>query len=271
MKQKTQINKLLARELATRALDAPPAWAKYALGQDLWEMQGQILLSLRDHRRTAVKACHASGKSYVAASAVLWWLDKYEDGMVVITAPTWIQVKKVLWGEIHSALTASPLDWPTAMQAELIFSPNHYAIGRSTSHGVNVQGFHGGHVLFLVDEASGIPKDIWDGIDSISAGGDVRVLAIGNPIGVDSEFYQFFHRFRADWNTLTISAYDTPNIKGLSPEDIKQLDAKGLDNNVMPKLITRRYVREKLDNFGTDSPEYQMRCLLYTSPSPRDS
>lgn len=47
-----------------------------------------------------MKACHASGKTFVAAVAVLWWITRFRDGIVVTTAPTWTHVQRVLWGEM---------------------------------------------------------------------------------------------------------------------------------------------------------------------------
>jgi len=35
----------------------------------------------------AVKACHAPGKTYVAGGAVLWFLSRYPDAIVLTTAP----------------------------------------------------------------------------------------------------------------------------------------------------------------------------------------
>jgi hypothetical protein len=65
-------------------------FARVVLGADLWKMQHEILTALGRHSRVAVKACHASGKSYAIAAAVLWWLVTHRDGIVVTTAPTWL-------------------------------------------------------------------------------------------------------------------------------------------------------------------------------------
>jgi len=90
---------------ATEAADIlsdPVRCASFLLKSSLWAKQQEILLSVNTHRKTAVKACHASGKTYVAAGAALWWLITHPNGIVVTTAPTWMQVERVLWGEIHA-------------------------------------------------------------------------------------------------------------------------------------------------------------------------
>ena len=40
-------------------------------------------------------------KSFAIAIAVLWWIVTHRDGIAVTTAPTWVQVQKVIWVEIR--------------------------------------------------------------------------------------------------------------------------------------------------------------------------
>ena len=82
------------------------------LRQDLWPLQEAILRAVASRSRVAVKACHASGKTFVAAVAVLWLVTRYRDGIVVTTAPTWTQVEKLLRGEIHQTWRASRAPFP---------------------------------------------------------------------------------------------------------------------------------------------------------------
>jgi hypothetical protein len=90
----------------------PVRFCNGLLRQDLWPLQESILRSVASRPRIAVKACHASGKTFVAAVAVLWFVTRYRDGIVVTTAPTWTQVEKLLWGEIHRAVQSSRIAFP---------------------------------------------------------------------------------------------------------------------------------------------------------------
>jgi len=123
------------------------------LRQDLWPLQEAILRAVASRSRVAVKACHASGKTFVAAVAVLWFVTRYRDGIVVTTAPTWTQVEKLLWGEIHRAVQSSRIAFPQLSKTELRIGAGNYALGLSTNEGVRFQGFHG-RVLIVVDEAA---------------------------------------------------------------------------------------------------------------------
>lgn len=250
----------LRLQQATRArYDDPARFVDAVLGHDIWTMQAQILRSVRDNRRTAVKACHSSGKTYVASEAVLWWLHQYEDAIVVTTAPTWTQVERLLWGEIHKALAGSSMRVPIVNQTELMYGPGHYAIGLSTNEGVKFQGFHGAHVLIVLDEAPGVRGDIWEAIEGISAGGRVHLLALGNPTLASGPFYDAFTRDASLWNCFTIDAFDTPNLHGLTLPELLTLPDADLDGNERPYLVTRRWVHDRYRSWGESSPLWQAR------------
>ena len=51
----------------TKYQDDPVAFVQEALHETLWSKQKEILESVRDNKRTAVPACHAPGKSHIAA------------------------------------------------------------------------------------------------------------------------------------------------------------------------------------------------------------
>ncbi len=243
----------------------PALFAECVLGCDLWWMQRQIMRSVAATPRTAVKACHASGKTMMAALAVLWWIARYKDAIAITTAPTWEQVRDLLWGEIHKALPRSRFIFPPANQTELRLGAGNYAIGLSTNRGVRFQGFHAEHLLIVMDEAPGVEGDIWEAIEGARAGGQVRLLALGNPTIASGPFHDAFTTNRDGWNTFTIDAFDTPNLAGMSLDDIRAM-RRGLPEESpefavrpRPYLVTRRWVYEKFWEWGERSPLWQAR------------
>jgi hypothetical protein len=206
----------MATTLNAEILADPVGFTAGILGHDIWRIPAQILESVAKNRRTAVKSCHASGKTFSSAEAVIWWITRYRDGIAVTTAPTWVQVQKLLWGEIRKALPTSRITYPTPLGTELKLAEGNYALGLSTNEGVRFQGFHAGHILFVLDEAPGVDVAIWEAIEGASAGGDVHILAIGNPVIASGPFHEAFHENRERWSTFTISAFDTPNLAGIS-------------------------------------------------------
>jgi phage terminase large subunit len=141
-----------------------------------------------------------------------------------------------------------------------MLGPNHYAIGISTNEGERFQGFHG-DVLVILDEAPGVKPRIYEAIEGIRAGGDVRILALGNPTIASGPFYDAFTANREGWNLITISAFDTPNLEGYTVESLLELPEEELDNNPIPYLTTRRWVKEKYREWGPGHPVWESRVL----------
>jgi phage terminase large subunit len=276
------------------AVPFPDRFAKECFGTDLWKTQVDILNALLTKPRVAVKACHSSAKTHTAAIAVLWFLAKYTEVVVVTTAPTWGQVERLLWGEIHAAVLKSKLNFGEVLNTEIHLGPKRLAYGLSTSvtksdEGVKFQGIHAANVLMILDEAPGVHPKIWEAIEGARAGGNVRVLAIGNPTMASGPFHDAFTENRGDsariadveavldgkpnnagWTCFTISAFDTPNLIGIpgktNDEKLKRLlvmSDKELDSDeqIRPYLTRRRWVKEKYYEWGEGHPLWESRVL----------
>ena len=102
-------------------------FAKRILGQDPWRVQQEILQSVATNPLTAVKSCHASGKTYNAAAVALWFLLRWPESIVITTAPTFRQVK-VMRGEIAEARKRSRIALPDGRATELKLGDKSYAV-----------------------------------------------------------------------------------------------------------------------------------------------
>jgi phage terminase large subunit len=247
----------------------PVLFANHVLGVSLWEREAEILQSIRTNRRTAVKACHGVGKTFTLAVGTLWWLARYPEGIVLTTSPTQRQVRTQLWSEIHRLVEGAKVPYPQLKTTELKFrDDNNFAIGFSTNQAENFQGYHGKYVLIIADEAPGIESGIWDAVAGVMAGGKVHVVMAGNPTIPSGAFFDAFTRERGLWNCFTIDAFDSPNLEGLSIEQLLRLDpAEGgpLDRNPFPYLATKRWVYDQYRVWwhGSDSssPNWLSRVL----------
>jgi hypothetical protein len=90
----------------------PVLFATHVLGLDLWPKEVEILRSIKNHRRTAIKACHGVGKTFTLAVAALWWLARYREGIVLTTSSTQRQVRTQLWLEIHKLVKGAKIRYP---------------------------------------------------------------------------------------------------------------------------------------------------------------
>ena len=249
-------------------MDDPVEFQRVWLGRSLWEKEREIARAVKRHSLVAVKGCHASGKTFTASGMPLQHLTAYTDGKAFVTAPTLRQVK-TFWEEISLARRCGPMAGilPEPTTAALRIAENRYAIGASSSRGVNLQGLHGGHVLIITDESPGVQSDIWDAIEGIRAGGDVHVLKLGNPTVPSGPFYDSFTSQSAAHHCITISAFDTPNLQredGSGPltiEELERMTPERLAWKPYPYLVSRAWVLDRWKAWGPGHPSYQSRVL----------
>lgn len=261
-------------EIAQSILD-PVAFQHIWLNRKLSPGQCELARAIYQHGQTAVKGCHASGKTFIAAGAVLQWLMAHKRCKILTTDPTRRQVE-VFWREIYSAWDRSNLKkyLPEPLTTKLEMAADRFAFGATSSAGVNVQGLHGDDVLIVADEAPGIDADIWDAIEGIRAGGRVRVLKLGNPVVPSGEFYDAFNRSSAIHKCISISAFDCPNLqhpdgRPVTFEELLQMSDEELDYAPYPYLITRRWVKERYITWGPTHPKFLSRVMAkFPSQSP---
>ena len=74
----------------------------------------------------------------------------------------------------------------------------------------------------------------WPAIEGVLASGDSRLLALGNPTITSGPFYDAFGRARSAWKTFSISAFDTPNFRGVTLERLLKMTDAELDKNPLP-------------------------------------
>lgn len=242
------------------------------LGEFVWSKQREIAHAVRDHRRVAVHSAHQTGKSWLAARLVSWWLACHEfgDAFVVTTAPTGPQVRAILWREIARAHRAGNLpgrlnqtEWFMVATGLRYTSPRHHeemvAFGRKPSDydPSAFQGIHARHVLVVVDEACGVPEVIFNSAGSLVANEHSRILAIGNPDDPGSHFAKICGPGSA-WHVIHVDGLMTPNFTGEEiPERLRDL------------LISPVYVEDSKQEWGEDSPLYLSKVRgLFSSDRP---
>jgi hypothetical protein len=229
-----------------RAQRDPVWWVRTVLGVDPWSKQEDILVSVRDHGRTAVRSAHGLGKTFVAACVALWWLYSHPASIVITTAPTWPQVENLLWREIRRLHGGArvPLGGKV-LTTSLELGEKWYALGLSTNEPERFQGFHAEHLLLIVDEASGVDQGIFDASEGFLTGPHARVLLIGNPTQVRGEFYDAFKS--PLYQKLALSAFESPNV-------VEQ-------RLVRPYLTTAEWIEDKRVKWGAGTPLWQSRVL----------
>lgn len=231
----------------------PVGWVSRRLPQvHLWSKQRAILESVRDHSNTAVQSAHSTGKSFVSSVAVAWWIDSHPPGeaFVVTSAPTAPQVKAILWREIGRRHKEGGLAGRTNLTEWYDDTGELVAFGRKPAdyEPTAFQGIHARYVLVVLDEACGMPQALWDAASSLASNEYGRVLAIGNPDDPQSHFATLCRA--GTWNTIKISAYDSPNFTG-----------EPVPDRVREMLVSSRWVEERRAEWGEDSPIFTAKVL----------
>jgi hypothetical protein len=111
------------------------------------------------------------------------------------------------------------------------------------------QGIHARFVLVVIDEAGGVPRWLFDAVDSLATNEASRVLAIGNPDDPVSHFEKIC-RPGSGWRRHRISAFDTP---AFTQEKVPL--------ELLDVLVSKKWVDERKARWGEDSPLYVSKVL----------
>jgi hypothetical protein len=250
---------LLKRFERPQTDDDPVVWALDKMKTHTWSKQREILRLLEVVPRVAVPSCHSAGKSKTAALAAARFLAKYPPGTarIVTTAPTMTQVRAVLWNEINQ-LHAQALDdegmqiLPGRVnQTEWWIGGYMAGIGRKPADydPAAFSGLHAEHMLVIIDEAGGVPNDVWVSVDTLATNEGSKILAIGNPDDPQANFRTICEDAPENgWTVVKIPAWETPNLSGEPAAPIfKRV------------LITPDWVDRHRVLWGEDSPLWQAK------------
>lgn len=206
-----------------RSQEDPLFFPIHYMGMDLWKKQREIVEMVHGSKESAIRSCHAIGKTTVGATCTLSNLCPFEGSQAVTTAPNNRQVEHVTWKEIRKQHRDSrfPIGGHVTRKG-LRFSDDWFGLGFATEKdGDMFVGFHSEVRQFvLADEASGVSDVIFDeGIMGVLTG-NTRFMTIGNPTNPNGYFYRQFKE--PGVAKMKISAWDTPNFTefGIEREDI---------------------------------------------------
>ncbi len=261
----------------------PVGFFREILGVEPWHRQVEVINAVRDHKRVAVKSGHKVSKSHTAAGIALWFWCSFPDARVVMTSTTSRQVDDILWREtrmmraraglcvdckienrkrierraegeavedierpcIHSAMIGG--DIGELARTGLKSDDFREIKGFTAREAEAVAGISGRNLLYILDEASGIKPEIFEGIEGNRAGG-ARLIMFSNPTRTSGDFYDAFNSKERFYSTHTISSEETPNV--VHGDD---------DPRAIPGLAGREWIDEKKEEWGVDSPLYRVR------------
>lgn len=237
------------KKIIQRIKTDPDFFYEKVLGDKLWEKQREIVDKVEKNRRVTVMSCNGAGKTYLVPRMALRFLIAYPNSIVINTAPTWRQIENQYWRHFRDAYNkAKYFIGGQLLKTQFNFQENWFAIGIASDikNVASFQGWHAKNVMVIFDEASGIPKPIWEAVEGLISGGvHTRFLCIGNPNTNTGEFIDTFDSNL--YEKVYISAFDLPNVK----EKMQ----------VVPGLSTWEWVEEMRKKYGEDSDVWRVRVL----------
>src|SRR6476620_2180040 len=188
-----------------RSKDNPLLFVTDVLGAKPEPWQALALEAVGRHDRVSIRSGHGVGKTTFEAWLSLWFLLSRNNGKIPVAANSQDQLRATIWPEIakwHRQLP-EPLKAMIDVQAErvvVVHDPEGAFAVRRTASKDNpeaLQGFHAEHLLFLIDEASGIDDIVFEvGMGALSTPG-AKVVMAGNPTRTSGFFYDTHHSLRS--------------------------------------------------------------------------
>jgi hypothetical protein len=250
----------------------PQAWLSDVLGKRWYSRQLEIVEAFLGSPRIAVKSANGCGKSAVVADLITWQVAVSDprETLCIVSAPTLSQIEKVVFAYLKvnkAAAAVNGLHLPGRITETLAWKLDReegsefLVFGKRPSDRDIVSSFQGTRKLrtmVFLDEAGGLPAEMFTAAEAVATGADSRILAIGNPDRRGTEFHKIFTdpRISQDWDLHTISAFDLPTFTGelVYPEEEKQ-------EALLGGLTSVEWVEHKQRAWGLDSARYKAKVL----------
>ena len=192
--------------------------------------------------RFSIRAAHGVGKTSVCAK-IMHWFQFTRRGIIPCTAPKLNQVSTRLFREFgligeHALKGYSRIYKKTAKKIEWFNRDDYVAIAESGQAPENIAGFHDKHLMFIVDEASGVHEDLYPACEgSLTTDGAIMVM-IGNATRSSGEFWASHKKKGTEelYYKMKISYKDSPR-------------------------VSRQWVESMIKKYGIKSPVVQTRVF----------
>lgn len=217
---------------AVEALGVPAEWDA-TTRRGVTPQQWAASKALAERRRVSIRSGHGTGKSSFLSWAILWFLSCFFPSKIPATAPTGHQLSDILWAELAKWYRVlcervpdlgAEFEWRSEVFHLKSAPRESFAVAR-TSRPENpdaLQGFHSENLLFLIDEASGIPDQIFEVAEgALSTEGAYAIMA-GNPTRMSGYFYESHHKARQQWACLHWNGEDSPLVSQQHIEDMRR-------------------------------------------------
>ena len=224
-------------EIITKLALDPVLFVKTMLNAKPEKWQQDVLESLLTDDKISIKSGHGTGKSALLSWIILYWLATKMPCKVAVTANTARQLNDVLMAECKKWHRQMPDGFRNLFEFKsdkisLLGATESFAtfITSRRESPESLQGYHSPNMIFVCDEASGIPDIIFQVGEGAMSTKGAKTILTGNPTRNTGYFYDSHNSMKHKWKTFTVSCHDSSHV---NPDFIKDMaDKYGEESNV---------------------------------------
>lgn len=207
--------------------DYRPEWFEpFVRGKNISWQQWVILLGVERgirgeaQRRLSIRSGRGIGKSCVLSWLIIWFLTVHLDANILCTAPSSEQMHDALWKEVALWIQRMPkrvqslYEWQTNY-VRMKERPQTWFARARTARKENPEalaGLHSKHMMFVVDEASGVDDIIFKHAEGGLTDENVFFIMISNPTRLIGYFHDTHNsKDSYNWQTFRFNSEDAPD------------------------------------------------------------
>lgn len=243
--------------------DKPVEFCQIVLGMYLTADQQEFMRAVVNpmYEIIQVQSATGVGKTFALSALAVWVYKTMKDAQIyTASAPPEKNLKTLLWGEIYKLAEDNiSLFLKDDVRASMHITRGTrefitgVTIPTSKSHEQMVTIFSGKHapvLVFIFDEADGIPDAVFEGADGCMSGGlFVKQIVTYNPKKKEGEAYR--RKIDGDAYVLSMSAFNHPNV------------IHG-DASIVPGAVTREATGRRINDWTeplAEDEEIDITCF----------
>jgi hypothetical protein len=219
------------RAIIAACRESIPFFAKHIAKSDLTPKQIEFAEKWMASRRISFKGGVGFGKTHIMAIVILWALFCLNNVQVTIFGPGEGQIKDGIWKEIGNVWGRMDAEWKDLFdyQATRISrkeSPTGAFAGYRLANKDNIESARGIHMhnnFVFVDEASGVPDEIFQVLGNIFPDPNPKLCLISNPARTTGYFFDTWEHEDISplWTKVHGKMSDNPR---LTPEAYREME-----------------------------------------------
>lgn len=238
----------------------PVSFVREVFGAEPDQWQADVLMDFAKYQRVAMQSSKGTGKSTILAWCAWNFLVTRLSPKIVATSISYDNLSDGLWTEMAKWQNKSPLlkhqfEWTKTRISHRDFPETWFMSARTWSksgdtgsQADSLAGIHSDYVLFILDEAGGIPDGVMAAAEAgLASGIETKIIIAGNPTHLEGPLFRAATNERHLWRVTEITS---------DP-----------DNPKRSSRVSLQWAKEQRDKYGVDSPWYIVNVLGRFPPS----